>query len=71
MPCGVQEKIYTANPDYVTPSVEDVEIMYVAFDIIYLNDCAINDLPLTVGGRTALTIPDIVIMGVIHDESPS
>eukprot|EP00873_Tetraselmis_striata_P028525 jgi/Tetstr1/448789/TSEL_036023.t1 len=41
------EKIYTANPDYVTPSVEDVEIMYVAFDIIYLNDCAINDLPLT------------------------
>jgi hypothetical protein len=38
----------TADPDYEPPAIENLEIMFVAFDILYARDQAINEWTLAV-----------------------
>ncbi len=44
--------IYTTDPDYVFPTVADIEIVYVVFDVLYSVDTSVTDKTLAV--RTAV-----------------
>lgn len=40
--------VYNADPDYITPKVKDLEIVFIAFDILYHNDRSVINLSLEV-----------------------